>query len=164
MAGVDIITLHKEWADAEGRTDAFLRQQLGTPFYEDDRIAVFVLPPYSGDAPGFITSIELPDEIGGRASLYFYAPQPGTVTLSGQLAADTARNAILYLDDTPILEWTVQEEMGLNVPIEIAAAGFRTLTIAADPPCPEIGDPALECVTLRVSGAKLEDYVSLSNP
>jgi hypothetical protein len=119
MAGVDIIILHKDWDGAEGRTDAFLRERLGAPFYEDDRIAVFNVPAYTGDAPGFIASVELPDEIGGRASLYFYAPQPGTVTLTGRIASDSPRDAILYFDNTPILEWTVQSEIGLNVPIEI---------------------------------------------
>src|SRR5690606_14066627 len=141
QAGVDIIILHKEWDDEEGALDAFLRGRLGAPFYEDQLITVFNVPPYVGEPPGFISSIELPDQIGEQADLYFYAPAPGTVTLTGQVASDSPRDAILYLDNTPILEWTVQNEIGLNVPVEIQSAGYHTLTIAADLPCPTIGDP-----------------------
>ena len=158
MAGVDIIILHKEWADAEGELEASLRERLGAPVYEDARIAIFNVPPHTGDAPEFISSINLPDEIGGQASLYFYAPNPGTVILTGQVASDSPRDAILSLDNTPILAWMVQDEIGLNVPIEIETAGYHTLTLATDPPCPTISDPALECVTLRVSGVELENY------
>jgi len=162
QAGVDIIILHKEWDDEEGALDAFLRGRLGAPFYEDQLITVFNVPPYVGEPPGFISSIELPDQIGEQADLYFYAPAPGTVTLTGQVASDSPRDAILYLDNTPILEWTVQNEIGLNVPVEIQSAGYHTLTIAADLPCPTIGDPALECVALRLSGVALEGYVPLN--
>jgi hypothetical protein len=163
MTGVDIIILHKDWDDEDGLTDAFLREHLGAPFYEDERIAVFNVPPYAGDAPGFIASIELPEDITSSADLYFYAPQPGTVTLTGQVASDNPRDTILYLDNAPILEWTVQGEMGLNVPIEIETSGFHTLIIATDPPCPEVSDPALECVALRVSDVELEGYTPLRN-
>jgi hypothetical protein len=161
MAGADVIILHREWADSEGELDASLRERLGTPFYEDDRIAVFNVPPYTGNPPEFISSIELPDEIEGQVSLYFYAPNPGTVILTGQVASDSPRDAILSLDSTPILEWTVQGVIGLNVPIEIESAGYHTLTLAADPPCPTISDPSLECVTLRVSGVELVGYTPL---
>src|SRR5699024_5069533 len=45
-AGVDVIFLQKEWADANGRLDALLRERLGAPIYEDERIAVFEAPAY----------------------------------------------------------------------------------------------------------------------
>jgi hypothetical protein len=162
MEGVDVIILHKEWADAEGRMDALLRERLGAPTYEDERIAIFEVPVHSGDAPRFIASVELPDEITNQASLYFYAPQPGTVRLVGQIAANTSREALLYLDDLPILEWTVQGQLGLNVPVEVDSAGYHTLTIAVDPPCPSGGDPTLRCASLRISHVTLDEYVPLA--
>src|SRR5690606_4720520 len=54
QAGVDIIILHKEWDDEEGALDAFLRGRLGAPFYEDQLITVFNVPPYVGEPLGFI--------------------------------------------------------------------------------------------------------------
>jgi hypothetical protein len=161
-AGVDVIILHKEWADAEGRMDALLRERLGAPTYEDERVAVFEVPAYSDGAPRFIASVELPDEITNQASLYFYAPQPGTVRLVGQIAANTSREALLYLDDLPILEWTVQGQLGLNVPVEVDSAGYHTLTIAADPPCRSGGDLTLRCDSLSVSDVTLDEYVPLA--
>ena len=158
MAGADVIILHKQWDDDAGQTDAFLRERLGTPFYEDERFAVFDAPPYTGETPEFIASVELPDVITDQGSIYFYAPQPGTVTLRGQVAADETRRAMLLLDDRQILEWTVQGEIGLDVPVEVEAAGYHTLTIAVDPPCPTSSDPTLRCNALRLSEIELGDY------
>jgi hypothetical protein len=157
-AGADIIILHKQWDDEAGLTDAFLRVRLGAPIFEDERFAVFDVPPYTGDAPGFIASVELPEAIADQGSIYFYAPQPGTVTLRGQVAADGARRARLALDSEIILEWTVQGQIGLDVPVELDSAGYHTLTIAADPPCPVDSDPTLRCNALRVSDVELENY------
>lgn len=161
-AGVDVIILHKEWADADGGLDELLRQHLGSPTYEDERLALFDVPPYAGAAAGFVASANMPDEITSDASLYFYAPQPGTVRLTGRMAAAASREARLYLDDAPLLGWTVQGEMGLNVPIEIDSAGYHTLTLAVDPPCPSGGDPTLRCASLRLTDVTLDEYAPLA--
>jgi hypothetical protein len=150
-AGADIIILHKEWDEPE--LEAFTREQLGTPFYEDERIALFETP--TADAPGFIAA---PPRIqSDRADLYFYAPAPGEVILTGRVSGDAGRVISISLDDEAI-HWTIQSEIALRVPLRVERAGYHTVSIAADPACPRLLDAALRCRGFSFEGLAVEAF------
>lgn len=161
-AGADVIILHKQWADEAGETRQFLIARLGEPLYEDDRFAVFEAPQAENTAPSFLFWADAPDTLTDEAHLYVYAPERGTVTLTGEMRSDSPRRARLLLDSTLILEWTVHGQLGLQVPVTLPDAGYHTLTLALDPPCPRVDDPALRCAAVDLSGLALEGYAPSS--
>jgi hypothetical protein len=154
-AGADLVILHREWDDAELEATVYAR--LGAPLYEDARFAVFAVAPYTGDPPGFIWISRVDAEVSDRAEVYLYAPQPGTVTLTGRISAD-GRRARLLLDGTPLVTWTVSGAQGWNVPIDLTGAGYHTLTLAVDPACPPPNAEALVCRPLHVEQLELRNY------
>jgi hypothetical protein len=150
-AGADIIFVHKQW-DADSRMLTLTRQRLGSPAYEDDRIAVFEAPEVE-TAPGFVSYITPVMEVSARTESYFYAPQTGQVTFSGVLAAD-GREVSLYLDDAAIQSWTVDGRMAINVQVGVEA-GYHTLALVVQPACPANQNPALRCRAVRLSNLAL---------
>lgn len=41
---IDVVIVHKQWADADGSLQARAEQMLGTPFYEDAELAAYFVP------------------------------------------------------------------------------------------------------------------------
>jgi hypothetical protein len=158
-AGVDVIILHRSWADAEGRTEARLRARLGEPWYKDARFAVFEVPTYTGDAPGFIAVSMVSEQIDDQGELYLYAPVPGMVTLRGTVSAPTPRRAIVTVNSEPVREWTAAGPFSLNIPITLPTAGYHTIGLHVDPPCPQPPDPALACAPLFARELALVNFV-----
>jgi hypothetical protein len=142
-AGVDVIILHKQWDDDAGALDSFLRQRLGTPLYEDERIAAFETPD-SDAAPTFITYSNLSPVLERRGDLYFYAPTDGSATLTGTLTSRTPLEVTISLNGQPITNVTVDGETALNVPLSYQA-GYNTVTLALNPPCPANTSEAIRC-------------------
>lgn len=158
-AGVDVIILHRGWADSQGRTEARLRAQLGQPWYEDARFAVFEVPAYAGDAPGFVTVNIVPEQIDERGELFLYAPVPGTVTLTGAVSAPAPRRAVVTINGETVSEWTAAGASSLNIPIALPAAGYHTIGLHVVPPCPQPPDPALACAPLFARELALVNFV-----
>ena len=147
-AGVDIVILHKEYDGSEDAVGTFTRARLGDPFYDDAQIAVFAVPPYSGDPPAFTTYAE-------ANSLYFYSPTPGTATLTGRVTAESG--AAVLFDGGTLVQWAVHDEQNLQVTV-IFTAGYHSLSVSNDPVCPAADDPALRCPPLRVEALALAEY------
>jgi hypothetical protein len=148
MAGVDVIILHKEWDDEAGALDSFLRERLGTPLYEDERIAAFQSPD-SAAAPTFITYSNLSPVLERSADIYFYAPSNGSATLTGMLVSRTPLEVTISLNNQPISTVTVDGETALNVPFPYQA-GYNTVTLALNPPCPANTGEAITCAGVNV--------------
>ena len=139
-AGVDVVILHKDYDGSDGAVGTFTRSTLGKPFYEDAQYAVFNVPKYAGGVAGFVSDVQ-------GDTVYFYAPQMGSATLSGRLDD----YATVALDDQ-----VPQEVEGmLQVPITFAA-GYHTITLATVFPCPTNDDPTLTCPTVKVTGLALK--------
>ncbi len=160
-AGADIVILHREWADPDFEAQIYAR--FGAPIYEDERFAVFEAEPYSGAPPAFTWVSQVSAEVSDSAAVYLYAPEPGTVTLTGRLAGD-ARRAALALNGVTLVTWTVNGEQGWNLPIELPTAGFHTLTLTVDPACPPANAVTLVCRSLHVQHLELRDYRPLRQP
>lgn len=157
-AGVDIIILHKQWDDAEGKTGSFARSRLGAPFYEDENYAVFNAP-HSDDSPAFTSLLSSQDTITDHADSYLYTPSPGWTVLKENLASDE-RDVSLWLNGTRINGWhTAGGQIPIEVPVFLPTSGYYTLTISLDPPCPTSDDVSLTCRSVQVSGASLADFL-----
>jgi len=148
-AGVDVIILHKAYDGSDGAVGTFTEQKLGKPFYEDAQYAVFNVPKYTGDPTGFVT-----DRQGD--TIYFYAPQAGQATVSGQTEGGHAGS--MALDGQSILAW--QSARGAQ-PFRFQigfAAGYHAITVSNDPICPTNDDPTLVCPSPGIEELALSDY------
>ncbi len=150
-AGADMVIVHREQDDGTLYQRAV--NQLGAPIYEDERFAVFETP--ATDAPptaataGFHGGV-----ISDRVEIYVYAPEDGWWSWAARLSAD-GRDAVLTLDDEPIGRWTLDGSQPVSVPLALTA-GYHTLSLSVEPPCPAHVPAGQECRTLTVSDAALE--------
>jgi hypothetical protein len=144
QAGVDIIILHKEWAED---ADAMQATIPGDLLYEDERIAVYEVPPPDA-APQFTTLASTDPLIEGHIDSYAFAPEPGWANLNGSLQAD-GREVTLRLDGEVIQAWRDTETILLDMPIPLSA-GYHIVTLAVEPPCPQHFDSTLRCRSVVV--------------
>ena len=132
QAGADIVILHKEQDDGTLRQRAV--QQLGEPFYENERIALFETPE-TDTTPAFVMLPTAMDTVETRADSYLYSPEAGWVTLTANVAAD-GRELVLLRDNIPIHRWTVNDEQSITVPVPVDANAYHAISLAVEPPCP----------------------------
>lgn len=154
-AGADIVILHKEWDESGGVLDRRTRSRFGRPFYEDERIAVFEAPPPL-DAPRFIAVPAVQPEITSQIDSYLYAPESGWATLSANVAA-SSRELTLYLDGELAHHWAIDGAQQIALPLPVGA-GYHTVTLAVEPPCPLHFDETLECRAVRVTNLAFENF------
>ena len=157
-AGADVVILHKKWADTGGETEAVARARLGEPFYQDDDYAVFFTPE-TDTQPAFTAILNSVDSVTDRAESYIYTPMPGWVLLTGTLQAD-GRDVLLSLNGQRLWHGNIAGTVNLQMPVFLPTAGYYTLTLALEPPCPGIVDPALTCRSLAVSDLGLADVLT----
>jgi hypothetical protein len=148
-AGADIIILHKQWSDSDGVLDAFARQQLGDPFYEDERIAAFNAPPVTG-APGFLAVVPPTTTLRDSLDIYLYTPAPGWVELSAAVRA--SERAIGFWRDGQLVEtWPINGAADIRGAVFLEQPGYHTLTLTVTPPCPA-DTGILVCAVVSISG------------
>ncbi|MCK6580717.1 MAG: hypothetical protein L6Q98_21710 [Anaerolineae bacterium] len=153
-AGVDVIIVHRYLEDPPGGFDARLSALAGDPVYQDERYAVYRLPPYQGAPPAF-TALTPAATVPDALPIHFFAPEPGQVTFRAALDADGRTVTAALGDDAPLARWQIAGETEVALTFAIAA-GYHTLTLALDPPCTRILAPALTCRALRAAWTTLE--------
>jgi hypothetical protein len=156
-AGADVLILHKQWDDAEGELEAFMRAKLGEPFYVDESYVVFAASETT-TAPVLTTLLSDTDTITNQAESYLYTPSPGWLLFTQTLHAD-GRDVFLALNSKRIHTWHMDGEVKASVPLFLPEAGYYTLTLTLDPPCPTIANPALICRLVTVSQLAMGDLV-----
>ncbi len=151
-AGADLVILHREWDDADGLTEAQARDQLGEPIYEDDRFAVFAVPPTT-TLPAF-TALPATDVIlSDEAHTYIYTPDATEATLTGML--DGANRLVtILLDEQPVDTFRASGETTLNLPLALSP-GYHRITLAVDPPCPPAPPDTLACRSVDIRGLEV---------
>jgi hypothetical protein len=154
-AGVDIILLHKTF-DYDGSVEEFTREQLGEPFYEDERIALFEAPD-TDDVPVFTTLVTPLTTIDSRAESYIYAPKPGWVRLTGEFQGD-GRSVELTLDGERVQTWTVEGNVPFDVSVPLREAGYHTIVLEVEPSCPQNFNEALECRSVVLNDLELGEF------
>jgi type IV secretory pathway VirB3-like protein len=139
-AGVDVIILHREWA--EDTFEAAAREALGEPFYEDDALIAWNAP--ASDNPPQFRAVLPVATATTRADIYVYMPIESDVRLYGQLASESSR-VLLFVDDAAWQGFDGRE-ITLDVGLTLGA-GFHTLTLTTEPTCERALDATLACAT-----------------
>lgn len=150
-AGADVVILHQQRAAEIGELETLqtrLNTQLGAPYYDDARYALYNVPATdeSLDLVLVAPPATVPDVY--EAALYGAA---GWYDL--RLDAATNERAVdVLLDAVRLHRWQMQaEQPAQNVSVFLPDAGYYTLALALDSPCPMIANPLLICRTLDVS-------------
>ncbi|MBL8133061.1 MAG: hypothetical protein JNL42_14465, partial [Anaerolineae bacterium] len=124
-AGVDVIIVHRYLEDAPGGFDARLSALAGDPVYQDERYAIYRLPPYQGAPPAF-AALTLAATVPDALPIHFFAPEPGQVTFRAALDAD-GRAVTAALDDgEPLARWGITGETEIELTFAVTA-GYHTL-------------------------------------
>ena len=145
---VDMIIWHKQWAEDNAETP---RQHLGEPIYEDAQIAIFDVPD-SRVEPVFTAVMPDTPEITRQTGIAIFVPEPGWVTLEGQLQTNE-RHVKVLLDGDYLRDWE-----GSTAPIPLFSAGYHTLTIALEPPCPAHRIAPLACRAVTIERLSFTNF------
>ncbi len=156
-AGADIIILHRHY-DPDGSLYAHTRARLGAPFYEDERFALFRRPDAGMPPRELVTRLPAETNITSRADAYLYAPVSGWALFSAALAAD-GRDTVFTLDGWQVRALRVAGETQVRLPLPVETAGYHTLTLALEPPCPLPPTPTLRCRGLLLQDARLDGFL-----
>src|SRR5690606_32878326 len=87
---------------------------------------------------------------------YLFAPEPGWTVLRGRLQAG-GRDVALLLDGQRVHGWQEMDDITLEVPVP--AAGYHTVTLALEPPCPQHFADALRCRAVQIDDLAFADFV-----
>ncbi len=158
-AGVDILILHKEWAEDAAQMQA---KMPGDLVYEDERIAVYDVPPPAA-VPQFMALIPDDPAVEAKIDTYLYAPEPGWATITGDLRAD-GRDVTLLFNQRPVQSWQGMDHITFDLPVPIADAGYHALTLAVTPPCPNHFPDTQRCRSAAVDALTIGAYVAQPLP
>ncbi len=150
-AGADLVLVHREQDDGTLYQRALA--QLGEPLSADDRFAVFETPAVDA-VPADQTTGFRGGAVNDQAGTYVYAANDGWWAWSARLEAD-GRAAELRLDGLPVVRWTVDGSQSFSAPVPVAA-GYHTLALALDPPCPADVPAGQICRAVTVRDLALE--------
>ncbi len=154
-AGVDMVILNKARAAEIGELETLFgraRLQLGEPFYEDERFALFENP-LSHAALAAVYSVTPTEE---PHLTFIYKEQSGWLEYRATLKARNRRVHFL-LNDVILQTRIINGETALSLPLPIARPGYHTFRIALDPPCPQhIDTTVLLCHDVALEAVELE--------
>jgi hypothetical protein len=156
-AGVDVIILHRAWADPAADLETRLRALAGDPTYLDDAYAVYRLPPGAGAAPAWTVYVPS-DRVIERDPLAIsvYAPAERGALLTLALSApDGVRTVVAALDGVEAARWTIDGSADASVWL-VFPAGYHQVMLTLDPPCPVALSPALRCAGMEVHHIQVE--------
>ncbi len=154
-AGADVVIVHKTY-DPDRRLRDFAADRLGSPTYEDDRLALFEAPAPAAP-PAALAAPFARQAITDRAESYWYAPAPGWLTFSGRLAAD-GRLVSVWVDDRPVHRWTIDGVQEFDLRLPAAEPGYHTAALVVEPPCPAHPPPPLRCRSVALSDLALAAF------
>lgn len=149
--GVDVVILHKQWADAEGVLEALARENLGEPFYEDEYIAAFEVPTLTA-APQPIILHNPPTTItAAYDAIYFYTPnaQAFQLRLAGSGALTLSLNGLT-------IEHLTLQSGEMRVVSLLAQSGYHRLTVAPQTACPSPLVEMLICPAVTLEMIEIE--------
>jgi hypothetical protein len=157
-AGADVILLHKQYMDAE--LDQNLRSAFGAPSYEDEIVALFDVPEAQADSQP-VSLVRPETDLETQLDSYLYTPSAGWMEYSGSLQA-RGRTVSLLLDGQLIYRWMPEQTengaFAFTVPLPLDDAGYYTVSMLIDPPCPATFQPNL----LRCRSGELTDVSLMS--
>jgi hypothetical protein len=147
-AGADVVIFHHARMSDNGEAQVLrnrLNRQLGAPFYQDERIALYRV----GLPATVMTQAALPQQSGtisDMARYALYVPEDQWVDVVLDFTAE-GRDLLLLLDDRPAHFWNIRGNRVFQLPLALEA-GYHNLTMQVVPPCPVQSDPLLRCLTV----------------
>jgi hypothetical protein len=132
--GADLVILHRNY-DPDGRLYQQAIGRLGAPFYEDNRLALFAVRPSGEVSPPILL---LAADQNDQRAWHLYAPEPGWVQLPGEDWTAPRPVTAIWGGEAFGLRQTATEAGYAMGPLllPVSTAGFHTLTLALEPPCP----------------------------
>ncbi len=147
-AGADVVILQKT---ADDTLYQRALSQLGAPTYEDATISIFDVP-IPAQSPTFVTTPFTPQTTYDAIETYVYTPQVGHTWVDIALEAypQQERQVMLSLNHVPIHHLTVRDMTTVRLPLVFDNAGFHTLRLSLNPPCPAPMSDIDRCVGLAI--------------
>jgi hypothetical protein len=163
--GVDVVIIHRDYADAA--LIARAQARLGAPLYADERFIIHNVPPPAQPPPDWIPP-ELPEApIDDAADAYLYAGYDGFAVVDLRLTAsgDQPRAVDILLDSAIVRRGDVgPEAVALTLPLPVTAGAYHTLRLQLDPPCPLNVTPGLACRSIRGAIAAVQPIIQPDAP
>lgn len=155
-AQADVVILFRSWSDD---LNAHVYASLGTPFYEDERLAAFRAPEANAP-PTFHTAAQVPEQTAQRGDVYAYAPVRSWARLSGEFAADDDRAMSITVNQNRVHTVGARlisplQQISLQLPVPLQP-GYNTITLIPDPPCPRTTPrPNIVCRAITAQNVRL---------
>jgi hypothetical protein len=143
-AGVDVIILHRAWADAD--LEAVARARLGQPFYEDSALIAWDAPAVTSSA----SSVQLVPPLDTPltdAPVYLFLPHGARVRVRADVVSDALELQMLVQSGTAAA-WMPSPTLRLDAVLQLEA-GFHTIQFVTAPLCVRSLDPTLVCRTFE---------------
>jgi hypothetical protein len=142
-AGADVIILHKTY-DYDGTLGTVARERLGTPFYQDERIAIWDAPEASSAAV-FTTILPPEGQIAGVSDSYFYVPEGESGWLRFQVHLTGEAVVSFKLNGEVMDEPIISGDTRIILDFPITTPGYHTITLDFHSLCPALYPPELTC-------------------
>jgi hypothetical protein len=168
-AGADVVILHKQY-DSDGKFASLAQRELGAPFYQDDRLAMYALPGFNrppqvtvvfpsgktlSGSPILDSDILQPG--ADRAVMYVYVPENGWLGLDIRVN-NPIPTAVLSLDGQPMYQRDISP-FSDNLYLPFAQPGYHTVTLAVQPACPAYHEAIWQCGFGRETSLGVHDFV-----
>lgn len=133
-------------------------ERLGTPRYQDERVAVFDVPNPDNEADALV-HVMPPTPIEQALTIDTHATAPTWATLQADITT-LERDAIIQVDGETMQALGTLSTGTLTAPVFLPA-GYHRLTLAATPTCPPLPYPSgAMCAPFTVERATLGDTVT----
>ena len=154
--GIDRVLVHFGGYHSEALFERALTT-LGAPSYQDERVAIFVVPetPHADNIS--VQSAEA-SMLERENHTYIYTPQPAWVRYAVNMtaAADDTRRVLLQVEDDIARDWTANTSGAVDVPLFLPEGGFYDVNLRLDPTCPVLDSAAVQCRALTLDNFQVE--------
>lgn len=159
--GADVVILHRYWSDE--KLEPFARDQLGTPFYEDERLLAWYTP-QTGASTEFVVMPFTGDKFTRQATSYAYVPADGWITFNADLNAKNATIKLL-LDGASVQQWNITDSQSINLRLPLTT-GYHSVVLQTHSTCPRSPNPSLICPSVIIDNLSLTNFSTgdLSQP
>jgi hypothetical protein len=153
-AGVDVVILHRQWADAAGELERRARSQLGEPVYADASYLVFRVPVMT-ESP-FFAAVRPDMGSVDYQPVYVHVPEPGWIEVVVSPGGEMRQVVQLEDDGEMIQRWMLHPQVDYRLRLYLDQAGYHTLTLRLAEQCPQPLTPIARCPVLE---AKVQVHI-----
>lgn len=166
QAGADVVVFHKQRAQEIDQLDALQARfdaQYDAPFYADERIALYAVPPTNEqDTPS--QAIYAPSgRTNDTYNAAIYQHDPMWLQTVWQLEADNRIVNVVW-NNAVVQRLTLNGRQDVTLALPSAdVAAYNRLQFTLEPPCPLHFDPTLACRDLTVHGVDVTTITPIND-